>query len=99
MPPPSRTSCPDHTLRTAGVARSGTAASAGGPVWRSTIGCRGERTKAGGYRTSMGETRRLTIMLSGGLGDCLLASAFVRYLQESGRYDHIRCAVPKSAAE
>jgi ADP-heptose:LPS heptosyltransferase len=47
----------------------------------------------------MGETRRLTIMLSGGLGDCLLASAFVRYFQESGRYDHIRCAVPKSAAE
>lgn len=43
--------------------------------------------------------RRLTIMLSGGLGDCLLASVFVRYFHESGSYDHILCALPAGAAQ
>jgi len=43
--------------------------------------------------------RRLTIMLSGGLGDCLLASAFVRHFHQSGWYDHIVCAVPEEAAQ
>ena len=47
----------------------------------------------------MGHQRQLTIMLSGGLGDCLLASAFVRHFDESGRYDRIVCALPAPAAQ
>jgi ADP-heptose:LPS heptosyltransferase len=39
------------------------------------------------------------MMLSGGLGDCLLASAFVRYFDQCGRYDCIICAVPAQAAQ
>lgn len=47
----------------------------------------------------MDKKRRLTIMLSGGLGDCLLASAFVRYFDQCGRYDCIICALPAQAAQ
>ena len=47
----------------------------------------------------MGHQRQLTIMLSGGLGDCLLASALVRHFDESGRYDRLICALPAPAAQ
>jgi ADP-heptose:LPS heptosyltransferase len=47
----------------------------------------------------MGDKRRLTIMLSGGLGDCLLASAFVRHFDQSGRYNQLICALPARAAQ
>jgi hypothetical protein len=47
----------------------------------------------------MGDKRRLTIMLSDGLGDCLLASAFVRHFDQSGRYDCMICALPAQAAQ
>lgn len=47
----------------------------------------------------MKDKRLLTVMLSGGLGDCLLASAFVRHFAQSGRYDRIVCALPAQAAQ
>ncbi len=50
-------------------------------------------------RESEGDVRRLTIMLSGGLGDCLLASPFIRHFHESGLYDHIVCALPARAVQ
>jgi ADP-heptose:LPS heptosyltransferase len=43
-------------------------------------------------------TRRLTIVASGGLGDCLLASAFVRHFAQAGQYAGITCALPSYAA-
>jgi hypothetical protein len=47
----------------------------------------------------MVENRRLTLMVTGGLGDCLLASAFVRYFHEGSYYSDILCALPAGAAQ
>lgn len=48
---------------------------------------------------NLARTPRLNVMLTGGLGDCLLASAFIRQFHEQGAYSEIVCALPRPAVE
>ncbi len=43
--------------------------------------------------------RDLKFVASGGLGDCLLVTPFLRHLARSGRYRRVVCAVPVGALE
>lgn len=43
--------------------------------------------------------KELKFVASGGLGDCLLVTPFLRCLARSGRYRRVVCAVPQAAAE
>ncbi len=41
----------------------------------------------------------LTVVVDGGLGDCLLTTPFLRHFAQSSRYDLIRCAVRREAVQ
>lgn len=44
-------------------------------------------------------SRRIKIVVTGGLGDCLLATPFIRNFKQSGRYDEVWCAAPEAAGQ
>lgn len=43
--------------------------------------------------------REIKIVVTGGLGDCLLATPFIRHFRFCGKYDKISCVVSKRSAE
>jgi len=51
------------------------------------------------YRCQKQPAKQIKIVVSGGLGDCLLATPFVRYFGQCGQYDRIICAVTIDSAE
>ena len=43
--------------------------------------------------------KHIKVIASGGLGDCLLLTPFIRYFKLSGKYKRILCAFPQQATE
>lgn len=51
------------------------------------------------YRATAGESRKIKVVLAGGLGDHLLATPFIRYFRHCGHYDSITCAYHAEAEQ
>lgn len=51
------------------------------------------------YRAQKNPTKQIKIAITGGLGDSLLATPFIRYFKTCGRYDRIVCCVTQDSIE
>lgn len=52
-----------------------------------------------GFIRAQTDTKKIKIIINGGLGDCILATPFIRYFYESGKYSEIICVIPVQAKE
>ncbi len=49
------------------------------------------------YSKAKRPSGHIKVVITGGLGDCLLATPFIRYFKQCGQYDDVWCVVPDAA--